>query len=1195
MRTKVLRMAVILFCMLSLTLHAQKFDSQTNYVIRTANGLLLDNQNSIQQNAELFLSKGKETKASQVWRFIRISEGIYNIVNAYSTHSIDNGNGKQEHHIIQWQTSLGNTNQQWHIKKQASGHYTFTCIASGMNMGMRDAPQFGEPVWQVKANDNDPNQQWVIEKSDLDISADITIPKTKSTNDWEDETVIGINKEPGHATFIPFASISEMENDPAWQKPWLRTASSRYMLLNGKWKFNWVKQPEDRPVSFYKPDYDVSKWDEITVPSNWEMQGYGTPIYTNITYPFLNNPPFIQPQKGYTAYKEPNPVGSYRRDFIIPAGWEKQRVFLHFDGCYSAMYVWINGKKAGYSQGANNDAEFDITPYIHQGKNTLAVEVYRWSDGSYLEDQDMFRLSGIHRDVYLTARPATYLRDLYLTSDIDNQFGKATLNARMTIRNNGTKTGRYGIRATLLDQNLKKVGLQEAMLSDTEKRKGAKTNEEKSLELSIKVNKPKLWSAEKPYLYTLNIELIDQNGNVAEVTSQKYGFRKIEVHENKVYINGVLTYFKGADRHDTHPAYGKAIPVSSMIEDILIFKKHNMNTVRTSHYPNDPKMYALYDYYGLYVMDEADQESHGNHSITDNPSWKDAYVDRAVRMVERDKNHPSVIFWSLGNESGAGCNIRAEYDAIKAIDNRLIHYESQNEVADMDSRMYPSIKGMQETDRNGNDKPFFLCEYAHAMGNSVGNLRQYWDYIENKSVRMIGGCIWDFVDQALYKPGQSQEKLYFGGSFGDQPNDNDFCCNGLVTADRRITPKLLEVKQIYQYIKFELKGHNELILSNCYTSYNLDEFSLSYEIMKDGKAVKKGEIDQLPDTQPRHTSTISLPIDDYTAQTDGEYFLNLNVRLKKDELWAKAGYCIARQQFALNAYEHQLAEIQILATTTPLNVYTEEQHILRIEGGNVQVAFDSRTGQMTDLTYGNHTILHGQQGPAFNWYRSISNDVLAWKEPITKLHEFNYTVADNRLSMNVNTALQTIVGKDTVDYEIFYIISASGAIDIQTTFHTPDKYSLPRLGLQALLSPYLENITWYGRGPIENYSDRNDAAFVGRYKTTVEQMREYYVRTQSMGFRTDTRWLSFTDNGGKGIRITADGTLGFSALHYTDKDIWNVKYGHDLDKVKRAEIVLSLDAIQRGIGNASCGPPALDEYRIKSGTDYAMRFRIEPL
>lgn len=1153
------------------------------FEIHTSNGLVLDNQGALDNNANIFLSKRQEGHESQVWKFVKLGEDTYNIINAYSLRSLDNSGGKDVHGVIQWTTGYENDNQKWVVKPLGNGFYTFTCVSSGMNMGVLDALQFGEPVYQVKANAASEGQQWTLVKSKVKVS--ITTPKTESKNDWENEHILGINKEPGHATYIPFANADEMHSDPAYRKLWLRTESSRYLLLNGTWKFNWAKQPEERPVEFYKNNYDVSAWDNIDVPSSWEMKGYGTPIYTNVTYPFLNNPPFIQPQRGYTVTNEPNAVGSYRRSFTLPADWNDKEVYIHFDGVYSAMYVWVNGKKVGYSQGANNDAQFNITKYVRKGENQVSVEVYRWSDGSYLEDQDMFRLSGIHRDVYLVAMPKIHLRDFYLTSSFTDDISKATLNVRANIQNSGKKTSATSVRLTLLDSDGKHVGTQ--TLSST-----LDANKEVVLNGVIPVQGVHLWSAEKPYLYTLDIELLDADGKVTEATAQQYGFRKIEVRNNKVYLNNVLTYFKGADRHDIHPKFGKAIPVETMIQDILIYKRYNMNTVRTSHYPNDPKMYALYDYYGLYVMDEADQECHGNNSISNNPSWKEAYIDRAVRMVERDKNHPSVIFWSLGNESGGGCNIVSECEAVKALDSRLVHYQGQNEVADMDSRMYPSIKSMEEQDRNGNNKPYFLCEYAHAMGNSVGNLFEYWDYIENRSVRMIGGCIWDFVDQAINKVGEPESNLYFGGSFGDVPNDNDFCCNGLTTADRRETPKLLQVKKVYQYIKMSLTDGNKLRLDNRYTSYDLNEFVLHYELMKEGVAVKSGNL-AIPAAKPYTSCEVVLPLEG--VGNDAEYFLNVQVSLKNAEIWADAGHVVATEQFALNTDVPQLAQEIDNSQSPNLVLHAEGNNVLKIENDCVELTFDTSNGQMTSLVYDGKNMIHMQEGPVFNWYRSINNDGRSWRDTSIKLKRINATPSADGKTITVTTNLEATVGRTVVPYEVIYAVNANGAVDVKADFHTSRAFDLPRLALQTLFNPTLENVTWYGRGPMENYQDRKDVAFVGLYQSTVDDMREYYVRAQTMGGRTDTRWLSLTDNKGSGVKITAmNGTFDFSALHYTDRELWRVKYGHDLDDIRRAEVVLNLDCIQRGLGNASCGPGPLGKYEIKQDTTYSYSFRIQP-
>lgn len=1172
---------------------AQTIDPNQAYEIHTLSGLAVDNQESVDAGSKIFISKRVPGKESQVWQFVPVEQDVYCIVSPLSQQAIDNGgSGAVERSVLQWSSDLNNANQRWRVEQLPDGHYVFTSLAGGFQLGFQGAGLIGEPIFQLKPEADSKNRQWVLVKSDVKVKTDPL--KTRSDNDWENQHIFAVNKEDGHATFIPFAHTQEMKADPAYRRPWQRTRSSRYLLLNGLWKFHWAKQPEDRPKNFYRTDYDASGWAEIPVPSNWEMHGYGTPIYTNITYPFRNNPPFIQGQRGYTVEKdEPNAVGSYRHEFTLPQGWKDKEVFIHFDGAYSAMYLWINGRKVGYSQGANNDARFNITRYVRPGTNRLAVEVYRWSDGSYLEDQDMFRLSGIHRDVYLVATPKVQLRDLHLTSTLSPAYDKAELHVKSKIRNHGKAIARASVRISLLDEEGKQ-------LKQFSTATGAlPAGKEVAVDSHTSLRDPKLWSAETPYLYSVNVELLDEQGRVTEATTQQYGFRRIEILNNKVYINSKLTLFKGANRHDMHPQYGKAIPVESMIEDILLFKRHNLNTIRTSHYPNDPKMYGLYDYYGLYVMDEADQECHGNMSLTNNPAWEAAFVDRAVRMVERDKNHPSVIFWSLGNESGGGCNIIAEYKATRAIDDRPIHYEGMNDEADIDSRMYPSIESMIEQDREPRNKPYFLCEYAHAMGNAVGNLEEYWDYIEHHSHRMIGGCIWDWADQAINKPGQPRHRLYFGGSFGDTPNDNDFCCNGLVTADRRVTPKLLEVKKVYQYISFKMNDLNSVELQNRYTVLNLTHFNLHYRLEKDGRLVREEEFG-LPDCKPGERRTIHVSLERYITDPSAEYFVSFEVKLKQNCVWASAGHVVATEQFAVNEAALQASTLnkpaEISAHTPgnePLKAYEEERRYVRFANRACEVSFDMATGRLTGLRYGNREMLHRQQGPQLNWYRSINNDFRNWTNTVFHLRNFAWTLAEDRMSARVVAELESVVGNTSIPHTLVYTIHGTGAVDVEATFHTGPDFNLPRLALQMCLNPELEKVTWFGRGPMENYQDRKNAAYVGLYSSTVEGMREYYARAQTMGGRCDARRILLTDGQGAGIRIIPYGTLDFSALHYTDRELWQVKYGHDLDNIRRSEVVLNLDCVQRGLGNASCGPGPRPKYEVKKDSVYKYAFRME--
>lgn len=1167
---------------------AQDFDYRKNYQICTPEGLAVELVMGANNDFKVILAKKDATKETQVWHILPSEiKGRFYIASPLAQLSMGNGGkGKQECPITMWETIHENDLEEWVPVRLSDGTYTFLNPGTGYYLGYK-SPSDDGAVLHLPANSGDAQNAWCLVESALDVEP--LTESVKNRNDWENEKIFGINKEKGRATFIPYANMDEIFADDAYVRPWEYPSSSRYLLLNGKWKFHWTRCPEERPTDFYKTSYNVSGWNEITVPSNWEMHGYGTPIYTNQRYPFRNNPPFIEPQKWCTSDEEPNAVGSYRRDFVLPDNWDAKEIFLHFNGIYSAAYIWINGKKVGYTQGSNNDAEFRITPYVKKGKNTLAVEVYRWCDGSYLEDQDMFRLSGIHRDVYLIATPKTRLRDIRLTSTISDDLKKAELNIHADVRNYSSTPTNALLRISLVDPEGKMAHSLEIPI---EKIRG------KAEQLgfgNIGIDEPDLWSAETPSLYTVNIELLDNSGNILEAVTQKYGFRKIEILGNKVYVNNSRVLFKGVNRHDTHPEYGKAVPVESMIQDILMFKKFNINTVRTSHYPNDPRMYALYDYYGIYVMDEADIECHANALLSYNKLWEQAFVDRVERMVERDKNHPSVIFWSLGNESGAGDNFTTCYNEIKKIDDRIIHYAGKCDVADMDSRLYPSIEGMIGKDREPRNKPFFLCEYAHAMGNAIGNLEQYWYYIENSSDRMIGGCIWDWVDQGLNMKGKPADHYYMGGSFGDRPNDNDFCCNGIVTPDRKETPKLWEVKKVYQYIALEEAGDNRVRVHNRYDFLNLKDFELGYSIIKNGVIVQSGTL-PLPDTAPDEQCELSVPYTE-SFDDDAEYFLNLEVRLRKGCVWAEPGHVVATEQLPLKERAaNMLAETvgTDIVGDDSLRIIDSDWPYIHIRGKAVDASFDRERGQLTALRYNGRNVIHGQEGWRLNTFRFINNDSRNWQEPQRHVKHLAWNITDDGHSAVVDIELSETYGQVDVPHSLTYTFYSNGEVDVKAAFETIDGFNLPRLSLQAFLNPGLENIEWYGRGPIENYQDRKNAAYVGRYKSTVDCMQEHYVRTQTMGGRCDTRWITLTDNNGEGIRIMSDSTFDFSALHYTDKDLKNVKFGHNLPDIHRAEIVLNLDCIQRGLGNGSCGPGPRPEYEIKQNSKYGYTFRISP-
>ncbi len=1173
----------------SLWMFSQEINPDVLYRISSPSGLVIDTRDTFEDNAKVYLSKKEEGKKGQIWKIQKLANGTYMISNPYSNYALDNGNVHtgSGSPIVQWIESKTNGNQQWKIQVTGTGAYQITQRVSGMTLAFAGEEKEGAVISQIPNS----SQLWRLEETSLKTAEDYTI---RGNTEWENETIFAVNKEIGHVTYIPYPNVAKLNADPHFEQPWLESKSSYYLSLNGNWKFNWVKQPSERPVDFYKTDYDVSKWKEIHVPSNWEMLGYGTPIYTNITYPYVNRPPLIQPQKGYTSEKEPNPVGSYRRNFTVPSDWNDKEVILHFDGVYSGIYVWINGEKVGYSEGANNDAEFNITQYLKKGENSIAVEAYRWTDASYIEDQDMFRLSGIHRDVFLYAVPKVHIYDYHLDSKFTgNDFSKSEFSIKAKIRNYDAKSsGNQKIQVSLMDAKGNTIKTLDQKIQ-------VGGNQSSDILLSATVENPKLWSAETPNLYTVIVSLQDNKGKETEALSSKFGFRKIEIKDKRVYVNNQPIFFKGVNRHDIHPEYGKAVPVSSMIEDILLMKKHNINTIRTSHYPNSSKMYALYDYYGLYVMDEADLENHGNGTISDRSSWEPAYVDRIERMIQRDRNHPSVIFWSLGNEGSNGRNFDAMAKRARELDpTRPIHYEGKSEIADLRSAMYNSVDDLIRIDNEDSTQPYFLCEYVHAMGNAMGNLAEYWDYIENHSQRMIGGCIWDWVDQGLNKIGEPKSRFFYGGDFGDKPNDGDFSCNGLTTPDRRITAKLQEVKKVYQYIKLRptalLSGRVEI--ENGYNFTNLSDFNLKWEVLKDGKTIQSGTM-AAPDLIPNQKTVINIPFD-RNFQAGSEYFLNVYATLKESNSWAEKDYTIAAEQFLLK-------ERAALATINTSNMkeltVKDETGLLNVSGQKFNLIIDKKTGILKSLVYDGKQMIQNQAGLSFNWYRSVNNDKYAdqnYYDTVYGAPLFSHQLSQDKKALTVLfQSTVTIKNESGIQIPLFikYTIYGNGTLDVDASFTKPENADIVRrLGLQLVVPAGYETVQYYGNGPHENYNDRKEAAFVGLYETTAKDMEaEHYVRAQSMGNREGIRWIQVLNKESKGLRITSKDQMNFSALHFTDQEAWNAKHDFMLDKIRKPEVYISLDAMQQGLGNASCGPRPLEKYMIPINTPVNYSFRIQ--
>ena len=1173
-------------------IHAQNFNDKKLYQIISPSGFALDNKSDDNNDSKIFLSK-KDGSKGQLWKIAKQKNGYYTIENPYVNKSIDSGgsNFGSGNELIQWDSSPSNVNQQWEITTTGMGSYIFAQCESKMNLAISGEEANGAVISQIP---NSP-QLWTV------IETSVTAPKGKKIvrgeTEWENELIFAVNKERGHNTYIVYPSTASLKSDKYFEYPWLEPTSSNYKSLDGEWKFNWVKQPSERPINFYKENYDVSSWKSITVPSTWENQGYGTMMYTNITYPFKKNPPLIQTVPGYTIEKEPNPVGSYRRNFNIPDNWDGQQIFLHFDGVYSGMYVWVNGQKVGYSEGANNDAEFDVTKYVKPGDNMVAVEVYKWTDGSYIEDQDMFRFAGIHRRVYIYSTPKVHVRDYFIKSEFKgDNFSLSIFKARAAIRNyNNKKSKPTALDVTLFSPDGKVVATQSESIP------AINGDEEVDIELSEQIKNPLLWSAEKPHLYTIILSLKDSDGKELEAMSSKFGFRKIEVKNKRVYINNEQIFFKGVNRHDTDPKNGKTVSTELMEKDVLMMKQHNINMIRTSHYPNSSKMYAMFDYYGLYVMDEADLENHDDSSISGNPNWIGAYVDRIERVVERDKNHPSVIFWSLGNESGNGDNFLEMRKHVKEMDSsRPIHYEGKNEAADIDSHMYPSISRMRSFDQNDSDKPYFLCEYVHSMGNAMGNLAEYWDYIENHSQRMIGGCIWDWVDQAHNKLGYPDNHYFYGGDFGEKPTDGDFSCNGLTTPDRRITAKLIEVKRIYQYIKFQPIDLNtgKIEIENMYDFLNLNEFDFKWTIIKNGEVV---EFDSLPviELAPNGKKIVQIPFT-RSYEAASEYFLNISVSLKEDAVWAKKGHHVAAKQFALT---NRSVVPSIPRKSLSELIVSDEGDNLIINGSNFSTTFSLVSGQMISLKYNGSEYLFNQMGLSLNWYRSVNNDQFTDQKYYTTTETkplFVYSLDVDKKSITIVSDHSAIINSPQgvrLPYLVKYTIYGNGTIDVDATFTKYSEASIVRrLGLQIQLNQDFENIKYYGKGPHENYIDRIMSADVGLYSTTAKGMEEeHYIRAQSLGNREGIRWVEITNSNNQGLKIIAKNKMSFSALHFSDQAVWEAKHDFEVTNIRMPQIYLNIDYIQQGLGNATCGPNPLPEYMIPENQVIGYSFRMQPI
>ena len=1058
--------------------------------------------------------------------------------------------------------------QLWITRKAKGGVVLVPTNAQSLAMAVNDRSELVLiPIAQASPD----NYAATFLITDVSVSEDKQEPIAEQPI-WENETVFAINKEPGAATLMPYANTDEMMADKEFfAHPWVTPRSSRHLSLNGTWKFNLVSEPSQRPTDFMNEGFDDSLWDNIPVPANWEMQGYDRPIYCNVEYPHSNTPPYIRARKGYNdggAHYGINPVGSYTRTFSVPDDWLARRTFIHFGGIYSCAQVWLNGEFVGYTQGANNVAEFELTKHLRRGTNRLAVQVMRWCDGSYLECQDMFRMSGIFRDVCLFSVPQTSVRDHVVTTTFNKDFSEATVRVRLSMRGDDTKR----VEVRLLDAKGLSWGTEIISAQGDS-------------EVSFTVRNPQLWSDESPYLYTLCVAQLGENTSKPGAKkakakeemafSTKVGLREVKIKNSLLYINGKRVFLKGVNRHDTSPVNGRAVTVDEMLRDVLLFKQNNINCVRTSHYPNDARMMAMLDYFGVYCCDEADLEDHANQSISDKKSWIPAFVDRIDRLVTRDRNHPSVVMWSLGNEAGNGENFAACYDAAHRLSDLPVHYEGTRmggdyggkKFSDFYSKMYPGQAWMR-ANTSGKDKPMFLCEYAHAMGNAIGNLTEYWECIE-ASTSTIGGCIWDWVDQGIYEPlelKQGIRHMRTGYDFPG-PHQGNFCCNGILGPERTPSPKLAEVKAAHQWVKMNMKAVDKatntvtLTVCNTYAFQSLDRMALVIEEMEAGNIVKTKRL-SLKGIAPGESRDFTYAMKP-SLSVGNDVMLTARVVTTKDETWATKGHEVAVRQFALTAPKG-LTAVRDADNGSGL-LCTDGGGRYMLQNNNLAMTFDEHTGRLVRLALRDREVIAEGEGFLFDNHRWIEND--RFSNTSNGLDETG-TMKVSPIGTDGAVIVETERGGKLADQKIDYIVYPNGVIDVRVTI-TPKTADLRRAGVVAGFAKELSTIDYYAYGPWENSNDRKDGCVIGRYQTTVADMLVPYVKPQTCGGREGLRELVLTAPDGFGIKVQAEGNVSFQALEYTDADLMNTNHTWQLKP--RPYNVVHFDAIVRGIGNASCG------------------------
>ncbi len=1007
--------------------------------------------------------------------------------------------------------------------------------------------------------------------------------------DWENPALLHRNREPIHVTLLPCPDMATALAATAEN----RAASPYFKLLNGVWDFHYCNSPMHVPEKFESYE-DAAEWSKMPVPSCWQIHGFGQIQYTNVNYPFPVDPPFAPSD---------NPVGLYRRKFVVPANWDGRQIFLCFEGVNSAFYVYVNGRQVGFSKVAHMPAEFNITPYLQSGENSIAVQVFQWGDGAYLEDQDMWRFNGIFRDVYMISTGTARLRNVHIKPVLDNKYRDAVLTVEATVRSYGKDSAALNVEAELLDASGASV-----IKGKIGKVKSASADEDAVISADFEIKKPAKWSAEEPNLYTLVVSLVDDKRKVIEVQRYVTGFKKVEIKDGKFLVNGVPIKIKGVNRHDTDPDGGHTCPYQMMIKDITLMKQHNINAVRTSHYPNDPRWLDLCDRYGLYVIDETDLECHGMRPlsrISDDPAWEAAYVDRASRMVERDFNHPSIIMWSLGNESGYGRNHVAMAKWIIAHDpSRPIHYEGTapwyqydnrpaEDVSAVYSRMYAQVHELYEHVKNDADpRPFFQCEYAHAMGNGPGSLKEYWDAYYS-SDKLMGGCVWEWVDHGLrQKTADGKEFFAYGGDFGERPHDGNFCVDGLNFPDRIPHTGLMELKYAIEPARVEainLKT-GKFKVKNMLNFSTLAHLDGRWEVACDGKCVSQGALPVL-NTPAGEAETIRvnyrLP---QTLAPGAEYTITFRFTLRDNTLWAKRGHELAHSQFILPM---QAPASVIKITDMPaLCVQETDVRTIKIQGADFTIDFCKYEGTIRSWQHAGLSLIASNGGPRIQLWRAPTDNDVHMAREIWRAN--GYDLIQTRVckitveevsAQAVKIIVDGVLGNRAMlpcfDVQYTYTVLGSGDVTLKT--HIKPRHDqlghLPRFGVRLLMPAGYEQFAWLGQGPHESYSDKKISTLLSEYRGTVSDQLENYIKPQENGNKTDVRWAAVTDKLGRGLMVVGEKEINVSVHRFTAEDFAATSHNYLLKP--RAETVLNIDAAQCGLGSNSCGPRPLDQYYLQ--------------